>query len=288
MRRYVPWWLVVTIKVVASRIPLRHSLWNALKMFRHGEMLSPNYAIKVFDRHFEAYSKLRSLEHGFDCLELGPGESLFSAAIAYTAGATTTTLVDVADFVEYSESDYAGLCDVLRRSGRLTAQQIVTTNRQEYVDSCGARYLTDGLKSLRSIPSQSIDLLWSHAVLEHIRKNEFENLIKETNRVLKPGAVCSHRIDLKDHLGGNLNSLRFSDRIWESDFMARSGFYTNRLRYSEIIDTFKLAGFQIVEISCTKWSKLPTAVKSLHTDFQKFPVDELLISGIDIVARARN
>jgi hypothetical protein len=26
-----------------------------------------------------------------------------------------------------------------------------------------------------------------------------------------------------------LNNLRFSERIWESEFMAKSGFYTNRI-----------------------------------------------------------
>lgn len=91
----------------------------------------------------------------------------------------------------------------------------------------------------------SIDFIWSQAVLEHIRKSEFLDTMLELHRILRPNGVCSHVVDLKDHLGGALNNLRFSEKLWESNFMASSGFYTNRIRYSEMLDIFHQAGFSV-------------------------------------------
>jgi len=46
--------------------------------------------------------------------------------------------------------------------------------------------------------------------------------------------MCSHRVDLRDHFGSALNNLRFSDKKWELDWIANSGFYTNRIRLQEM------------------------------------------------------
>ena len=40
-------------------------------------------------------------------------------------------------------------------------------------------YLSNGLSSLKSISSNSIDLIWSHSVLEHIQKKKILFLFKE-------------------------------------------------------------------------------------------------------------
>lgn len=45
-------------------------------------------------------------------------------------------------------------------------------------------------------------------------------------------------------LGGALNHLRVLERLWESRLMAESGFYTQRLRYSEMLALFNEAGFR--------------------------------------------
>jgi len=42
--------------------------------------------------------------------------------------------------------------------------------------------------------------------------------------------------------------------------MARSGFYTNRLRMAEIIRVFESAGFKVTSLTANRWDKLPTPV----------------------------
>ena len=75
------------------------------------------------------------------------------------------------------------------------------------------------MSSIKKIPSNSVDLIFSQAVMEHIRKKDFEAMNSELYRVLKKDGVISHQIDLRDHLGGGLNNLRFSDSLWNQIFL---------------------------------------------------------------------
>jgi len=153
--------------------------------------------------------------------------------------------------------------------------------------ACNAHYGTEGVNSLRQIPDGTVDFIWSQAVLEHIRMHEFHDTMLELRRVLRPDGVCSHSIDLKDHIGGALNNLRFSKELWESDFMAHSGFYTNRIRYNEMLDLFNIAGFEVNVIHLDRWDKMPTRHYSFSKEFRNLSEDEFRICGFDVVLRPR-
>ena len=109
--------------------------------------------------------------------------------------------------------------------------------------------------------------------------------MKECERVLTPDGVASHRVDLKDHLGGSLNNLRFSERVWESDFFVQSGFYTNRIRFSNMIALFDEAGFIVDTSETRRWDQLPLNKNALSDDFSSLPENELIVSGFDILLR---
>ena len=111
------------------------------------------------------------------------------------------------------------------------------------LDTCKCQYLTDGTRSLEQLTSSSIDYCFSNAALEHISKCDFTKMADEFFRILKSDGVCLHRVDLKDHLGGGLNKLRFSEATWEGAFFRNSDFYTNRIRFGEMVRIFKQAGF---------------------------------------------
>jgi hypothetical protein len=105
----------------------------------------------------------------------------------------------------------------------------------------------------------------------------------EMRRCLKPEGRCSHRVDLQDHLGGALNNLRFSEHVWESEFMAKSGFYTNRIRYHEFLELFRQAGFKVDLRRTLRWDCLPTPRNKLNEAFRSIPEDDLLVCGFDVV-----
>src|SRR5690606_14581027 len=106
----------------------------------------------------------------------------------------------------------------------------------------GAQYFTNGLVDLERIEADSVTFLFSHVVREHIRKSEFRRVMANCHRILKPGGIASHRVDFQDHLGGSIHNLRFSERVWESRLFAESGFYTNRIRFSQMISVFREVG----------------------------------------------
>ena len=65
---------------------------------------------------------------------------------------------------------------------------------------------------LAHLPTNSVDFCLSNAVLEHVPKRDLALVAAELFRVLNRNGICVHRVDLKDHLGGGLNNLRFSGR----------------------------------------------------------------------------
>lgn len=107
--------------------------------------------------------------------------------------------------------------------------------------------------------------------------------MRELHRVLRPGGICSHRVDLKDHLGGALNNMRFASRLWESDWMAKSGFYTNRIRFGQMVDIFSRVGFKVEVTGTDCWHRLPTPRSKLSKEYREMPINDLQVSAFDVL-----
>jgi SAM-dependent methyltransferase len=191
-------------------------------------------------------------------------------------GVKRTYLIDVGNFASKDVSFYKWLATKVATRDINAPDLSSATSFDDVLRACNAQYLTDGIASLRQIASGTVDFVWSHSVLEHVRKHELANLLRELRRILKPGAYSSHNIDFQDHLDGALNNLRFSEKLWESAFFANSGFYTNRIPAVVMHDIFKTAGFQIKEQGFGRWPALPTPRKSMHIDFRRYRDEELL------------
>jgi SAM-dependent methyltransferase len=279
---YVPWWAKVGTKVVLSRVPARYRLWQKLSLFVHGQMDKPEYALSVVRLHLArvGWSSLQDRV----VLELGPGDSLATAVIAKAMGARQVILVDAGSFAARDLSVYRELAAFLREQGYTPPAVEKAKNLDDLLSMCDGRYLTRGLQDLRSLGDGLADLAFSQAVLEHVRKPELEVTLREMLRVTAPGGVTSHQVDLRDHLGGALNSLRFSDQVWEAEWMATSGFYTNRVRYREIVGLFERVGWQDVMGEPTRWRVLPTAKGKMASPFREMADEDLLISQFDITA----
>jgi SAM-dependent methyltransferase len=284
LSRRIPWQLKIGAKVVLSRLPFDYRIWKRIGAFELGGMERPEYALRVFRRHFDAVNFSRKHSE-FVALELGPGDSLFSALMARAFGASKTYFVDVGRFASSDLTPYRKMESYLRQSGLQPPDLSGCSNFHELKAACSAEYLTEGLASLRKIPSASVDFIWSHAVLQHVRRDEFVPTLTELRRIQRPDGVGSHCISISDILGGKLNDLRFSDRIWESSFMAKSGFYTNRIRYAELLKLFRQAGFEPEVRSVQRWTVLPTPRQKMAREFATLPEEELRVSGFDVSLR---
>ena len=247
-------------------------------------MDSPTYALSVIQKHLKQSDSAQT-GRGFVALELGPGDSVGSALIAQALGASRCYLVDAGEFAIKDMQAYRAFADELRALAVPCIDIQDCDTIDALLQACGGVYLTSGLASLQQIPANSVDFIWSQAVLEHIRAAEFSATMQELKRIMRTNGVASHRVDLKDHLGGSLNNMRIASKHWEKDWMARSGFYTNRLRFSEMLSVFQQVGFQVEVAGTDHWVEPPLSRRKLAGEFQSLSDEDLIISGFDVVLR---
>jgi len=274
----VPWRLKLGAKIVLSRLPLGYAVWQRLWLFRHGAMTDPAYAERVFRTHFDLLPE-RDAGRAPVLLELGPGDSLLSALLGLRAGVAKTWLVDAGPFAVDRPEFYVGA------AAALGLPTVSWKSRAEMLEACRAEYRPEGLAGLRAIPDRSVDLIWSQAVLEHVRKGELAETARELRRVLRDDGIMSHQVDFKDHLGGRLNSLRFSERVWEGALFSHSGFYTNRVRLRQLERIFEEAGFAVERLHRTTWPAPPTPRTRMDPAFASLPEDDLVTADAHLIFR---
>ena len=246
-------------------------------------MDNENYAIDVFNRHVK-YAGIYDNLKGLHILELGPGDNLSTGLISHAHGASCT-LVDVDNFANFTEKNYKNLQNKLNSDLGVNLN-LNFTNEESFLDKINCCYHTEGMVSLKKIGNNSIDFIFSQAVLEHVKKADFRETVYETKRILKPDSFSSHRVDFKDHLGGNLNNLRFSEELWEGNLFSSSGFYTNRLRLNEILGVFRSEGFEIITIDKNNWDFLPIERHKIHRSIKYENLDELKTSSFNILVKS--
>jgi len=275
--QHVPWQLKIAAKVILSRVPISHRLG----IFKLNEMERPAYAIDVFRRHFQNAVFARK-NQPFVAMEVGPGQSVSSVMIARAHGASAAYAVDITPFAVNHIDHYRLLEHDLRAIGLNPPSLALCFDLNAVLKTCNGQYLSNGLESLKSIATGSVDFVFSHTVLQHVRRKDFVPLLAELRRIQRRDGVGSHTISIADIVGGNLNDLRFRQGTWESEFMANSGFYTNRIRYHEFLDCFRQVGFVPEVYRIARWDTLPTPRSKMAPEFAALADAELQVSGFDV------
>ncbi|MGC2411821.1 MAG: methyltransferase domain-containing protein [Stellaceae bacterium] len=279
----LPWWAKIILKMILTRLPVPRAWWRRIGVFRHG-CLADDVERRGADflGHVARYRALAAAPPR-RIVEIGPGDSVAGALWAKAHGADETWLIDVGRFALEDPAHYRAVIGCIARHGLDPPVLAPPGGIASVLTASGAVYRTDGLSAFAALPDESIDFVFSQAVLEHLPLGQFDRFLGESFRVLRPGGVSSHMIDLRDHLGGALNHLRFSRRFWEWSAVSRSGFYTNRLSYSQICRIAEEAGFIVSTAHLLRWSALPTPRSALDREFQALPDEELAIAGFTLV-----
>lgn len=212
--------------------------------------------------------------------EMGPGDSLYHGVLAYQFGAKQMYMLDIADLAE-REAEFSVPDMQLKRPMPVCKKG---ETWESYLKKINVEYLTDGLQSYYEVPDDTVDVLFSNAVLEHVRLDIFEETVKQMNRMCKMGALCSHIVDYKDHLGGGLNDLRVPTEKWESSLYKKMPNYVNRILYFDMIEIFKANGFILVgEPKFEMREKIPIARKKLIPEYKNKDEKELKIAVASFV-----
>jgi SAM-dependent methyltransferase len=138
----------------------------------------------------------------------------------------------------------------------------------------------------------TIDVVFSNSVLEHVPGVAIEAIYAESMRILKPGGIMFHSVNCGDHYAytdrsiHQLHYLQFSDREWER--WNNAFLYQNRLRAKDFVDMAQAAGF-VIEVDTSRASQERLAqldgIKVDPAFVAKYTREQLAITSIDFVAR---
>ena len=240
---------------------------------------------------------------GIHVLELGPGRTPEVCGVALLAGATAATGIDVVQYIDPGSNRaerLAPVLDILSNGRadtwcRATGTDIEQARKRSA--SFGGRWplrfhTFDG--QIVPLPDGSVDLVISKSVLEHVPDRQVASQLADLHRVLRPGGVMIHIIDLRDHLhlagddgvvGDWLEALRYPPKLFDAMFSNRST-YINRLRAGEWLDVLAAAGFE-TEYEERKAFPLPDDFDAsrLHERWRGLDRDELEIGYLTLGVR---
>lgn len=278
------WWVIIAAKLIFSFVPFLKNIFQSLGFYSPGLMLDHSYAIDCFNEHYKGISPYANLCSDPVMIEFGPGGSNFSALIAHALGFSESILVDIEplkpEVIESAEENYAVIKD------KLQAEIVDQKCKSQSFKNINYKYLSDGVTSFAEIDSESVDLIWSHSVLQHVHIDQFQVMLREFHRVLKTGSLMSHKIDLKDCIAYGLNNMRFSDNIWNSERFFTSGFYTNRIRRDEMLGLFAAEGFALLKVNDVVFDQIPLTIDQSSKDIrERYNDEDFLYSGLHCVLK---
>ncbi|MEM6782776.1 MAG: class I SAM-dependent methyltransferase [Bacteroidota bacterium] len=152
----------------------------------------------------------------------------------------------------------------------------------------GIHYHVHGAET-SGLPDGCVDLIASTVVFEYIPWDPLMAVLRENRRILAPGGVMSHEIDLADQFHYHdasitpLNFYRFSDRAWR--LVNNRIIPVSRLRVNDFRRAFAEVGFEIVEEHSDRERASMLDEVSLAEEFRGYAPEDLLVTRTWIVAR---
>lgn len=224
------------------------------------------------------------------CFVLAKARSIATFDIVCLLGKTETfRLLDsldmhVAKIAELAEEKPATVHAMLMEWCR-------SRNLAELLSKSHIEYLAPADGRATGLEPNSIDLVYSNSVLEHVQREVISGLMEESFRVLKPGGLVMHNVGCNDHYASFdksisfVNFLKYSERewrLWNNPIQ-----YQNRLRAPEFLELAIQAGFEIIS---KKTNVRPGTLEALArmriaSQFERFSRDEIAATSIDFIGR---
>ena len=163
---------------------------------------------------------------------------------------------------------------------------------REVLAPLGIQYTAPADTTRLPIASASQDLVISNLTLQHIPPKVLPAVLRELTRVLRPGGIAIHRINLHDEYASvdpsvsSINFLRYPDWFWES-FGNNPIKYVNRERYPWYLEQLADSGVECLHLRRREDARALPALrgKPLAARFQKYSASELSTVGIHVLLR---
>lgn len=213
-------------------------------------------AEEMFGRAIELFLLLRRAGgdvRGKAVLEIGTGWFPFTAVLAHLFGAEQVVTVDIHPWLKRKNAlltlehayrlasdvvDQVGVSrqEIAKRYGAFKGAACAANSVEELLAAANIRYMakTDLLQA--DIPAESMDVVFSSNVLEHIPCATLEAIHAKTAELTRHGGYAVHRFNPDDHYknlsGSSVSFLEYEERAWRG----LGGFglaFHNRMRTAE-------------------------------------------------------
>jgi SAM-dependent methyltransferase len=233
---------------------------------------------------------------GCRVLELGPGRTCEVLAAFLLAGAGSGVAVDTRLRVGAtcaSPERLRAVASSLREDQEFLASvgssiEDVNTRYEELVAEAPPISFDEYDGANIPLEDDSVDLIVSKSVLEHVDLRVVPSLLRELRRVLTRGGTMVHAIDLRDHMHIDddeewLDALTYSETTFRRMFSNRP-VSINRLRAPEWEHLFAESDFQLV---AKQEERLPLPLARVQLDPRWRSLDERALSVAQICVVAR-
>jgi Methyltransferase domain len=143
------------------------------------------------------------------------------------------------------------------------------------------------------LPDDSVDVVFSNSVLEHVPGPDIGRMMKESRRILRTGGLAIHCANCGDHYAyfdrtiTPINYLTYSERDWA--FWNNRLLYQNRLRPIDFIQLAEDAGLEVILRKTQPRADLLALLPQMKvaSEFSPYPAEELCCTSVGFAARKR-
>jgi SAM-dependent methyltransferase len=265
------WVLKAVVQKAISLLPFKH---NINFLFQKYITKGVNLTDALFEdklihcsNHIKAWNNHSVKTPNYTALELGTGWYPIVPVGLYLAGAGKVITLDIAalmneermyntldKFKQYYESGKLQTYIPTINKERYNKLVELTTQRNktlsEILSILNIEYRLEDARSL-NLPTESVDLINSNNVFEHIYPDILTDILKEFKRILSKDGIMSHFIDMSDHFAHldkaitPYNYLQFTEGQWAT--IDNSVQPQNRMRINQHRQIITNNGFNIVE-----------------------------------------
>ena len=248
----------------------------------------------------ELCRKHNAIKDGDTTLEIGTGQTHLFTLIMHLFFDTRTTMMDIWDNRQLgslkaimASIDKKLTPDMFNYERAKQQSKIIqsVSSFDELYERFNLDYYLDREGSLKMLPDNHFNVVYSMHVLEHVYKDWTDQAIKDIQRILTPGGFSIHQIGIDDHLAhydrphaSSKNYLRYSDSTWKI-FFENYVQYFNRLQMSDWLSLFEKHKLDLIEKSM---ETCDIHNLSIHEKYKGYSKEDLSCTILTIVHRKRN